>query len=156
MPEEKRLLTRFRHIVCATDGTDYARAAGEEAAALAQAYGARLTGIYVIDRHAATHLGIYYSRAIQEMTKEGERALEELRRIAEAAGDIPFQPFLIEGNPKTDIVETAHEQNADLIVVGSHGATGITRLLLGSVAEAVVRHARCSVLVVRRHSGDRP
>ena len=55
-----------------------------------------------------------------------------------------------EGDPGTEIVDEATEWRADLIVVGSHGHTGLTRLLLGSVAQAVVTHAPCSVEVVRR------
>ncbi len=55
-----------------------------------------------------------------------------------------------EGDPRTEIVDEATEWRADLIVVGSHGHTGLTRLLLGSVAQAVVAHAPCSVEVVRR------
>ena len=57
-----------------------------------------------------------------------------------------------QGDPATAIVEEADDWKADLIVVGSHGRTGIQRLLLGSVAQAVVSRARCSVEVVRRPS----
>ena len=57
-----------------------------------------------------------------------------------------------QGDPATTIVEEARDWQADLIVVGSHGRTGIQRLLLGSVAQAVVSRASCSVEVVRRHS----
>ena len=55
-----------------------------------------------------------------------------------------------EGDPRAEIVDEATDWRADLIVVGSHGHTGLTRLLLGSVAQAVVTHAPCSVEVVRR------
>ena len=55
-----------------------------------------------------------------------------------------------EGLPKTTIIERAHNWGADLIVMGSHGLTGLNRFLIGSVSEAVCRHAHCSVEVVRR------
>jgi nucleotide-binding universal stress UspA family protein len=55
-----------------------------------------------------------------------------------------------QGDPRTLIVDEAKEWDADLIVMGSHGRTGLTRLLLGSVAQAVVAHAPCSVEVVRK------
>lgn len=56
------------------------------------------------------------------------------------------------GDPRSAIVEIANAQKADLIVVGSHGRTGLKRLLLGSVASHIVAHAHCSVLVVRERS----
>jgi nucleotide-binding universal stress UspA family protein len=72
------------------------------------------------------------------------RAAERLR----TAG-IPVEAAVREGDPRNSIVEEAEQWGADLIVVGSHGRTGIQRWLLGSVAEAVVAHAPCSVQVVR-------
>ena len=59
-----------------------------------------------------------------------------------------------DGDPRTEIVDEAIKWNSDLIVVGSHGYTGIKRLLLGSVAQYVVAHAPCSVEVVRRPAGN--
>lgn len=53
------------------------------------------------------------------------------------------------GDPRTELVESAIAEEADLLIVGSHGRTGIARLLMGSVASYVVTHAPCSVLVVR-------
>ncbi len=142
----------YRVIVCATDGSEHSKAAGAAAAGLAAATGARLVGVYVVDQHAATRLGIYYSHALHEMAQEGRHALDELARAAQAAGDVPFQPILAEGIPKRDIVEIAREQGAGLLVVGSHGRTGLERALMGSVAEFAVRHAPCDVLVVRRRT----
>ena len=57
--------------------------------------------------------------------------------------------MLEEGNPKSKIIDVAKEWHADLIVVGSHGRKGLDRFLMGSVSEAIVRHAHCSVEVVR-------
>ena len=54
------------------------------------------------------------------------------------------------GDPRSTLVETARRENADLLVVGSHGRSGVAKILLGSVASHVVSHAPCSVLVVRR------
>jgi nucleotide-binding universal stress UspA family protein len=61
-----------------------------------------------------------------------------------------------EGNPRAEIVDRASEWNADLIVIGSHGLTGFSRLLLGSVSEYVVRHATCSVEVIRAPKLEEP
>ena len=82
--------------------------------------------------------------------------IEEANRLtAGAAGaleaaHVSTEVVVREGDPRSAIVDEADEWGADLIVVGSHGRTGITRLLLGSVAEAVVGHAHCSIEVVRR------
>ena len=74
--------------------------------------------------------------------------------IARLSETLAGQPFALEksirrGDARTEIVQEAEDWNADLIIVGSHGRTGIKRWVLGSVAESVVRHAPCSVEVVR-------
>ena len=82
--------------------------------------------------------------------------VEEARRTATRAGDrlqslgVPIDVVGRTGDPATTIVDEAREWRADLIVMGSHGRTGLAGLLLGSVAKAVVSHAPCSVEVVRR------
>jgi universal stress protein A len=77
-----------------------------------------------------------------------EKLLSQARtRLAELAGDDPLT--VLEGKPADVIVDHAQAVNADLIVMGSQGRTGVQRLMVGSVAERVVRHAPCPVLVVR-------
>lgn len=73
-------------------------------------------------------------------------------RAADAvkAADVSVETAVREGDPRSAIVDEAGEWGADLIVVGSHGRTGVKRWLLGSVAGAIVSHAPCSVEVVRR------
>lgn len=86
-----------------------------------------------------------------------QRQIAEAQELATGAGEqiagpgLSVETSVREGDPRTEIVGAADDWNADLIVVGSHGRTGLKRLLLGSVAEAVVAHAHCSVEVVRRH-----
>ena len=63
--------------------------------------------------------------------------------------NVPARAFVLSGRPSDAIIQTAQEQKADLIVLGSHGRTGVERLLLGSVAERVIVLASCSVLVVK-------
>ena len=81
---------------------------------------------------------------------------KDAQQIADAAAErlrpagLSVDKAVRQGDPRTVIVDEAAEWGADLIVVGSHGHTGLTRLLLGSVAQAVVAHAPCSVEVVRR------
>jgi nucleotide-binding universal stress UspA family protein len=83
-----------------------------------------------------------------------KRAVELLARAAETlrARGASVETVVAEGNPKSKIVDIAAQWPADLIILGSHGWTGLERFLLGSVSEAVVRHAHCSVEVVRAPS----
>lgn len=69
---------------------------------------------------------------------------------------IPCEHHLLTGSPAEEIVRFATDQHADLIVVGTHGRKGALRILLGSVAESVVRHATCPVLTVKAPSADAP
>jgi len=59
---------------------------------------------------------------------------------------------LVEGDPKSQIIDAANEWHADMIVLGSHGRTGLSRFLIGGVSQAVVRHAHCSVEIIRKPS----
>jgi len=65
---------------------------------------------------------------------------------------VSFEHKLLAGDPAAAIVEAADQENVDLIVLGTHGRTGLTRLLMGSVAENVVRKAKCPVLTVKHPS----
>lgn len=138
----------YRRILVATDGSSRGRAAAEEATRLAQAVGATLTGLFVVDE--TSYLGLpsgfdwdALSRALRE---EGERALAGLAETARAAG-VAATTRLEQGHPAEVIVEAAKDH--DLLVIGTLGRTGLAHLLLGSIAERVVRHATCPVLVVR-------
>lgn len=72
------------------------------------------------------------------------RAIKLLRKAR-----LKAKAVIIEGDPKSEIIDYAAEWHADLIVMGSHGRTGMERFLMGSVSDAVARHARCSVQIVR-------
>jgi nucleotide-binding universal stress UspA family protein len=84
-------------------------------------------------------------KALREQAKNlVEKAAEKLR---EARFKVSTE--LIEGDPKSQIIDIANEWHADMIVLGSHGRTGLNRFLMGSVSQEVVRHAHCSVEIVR-------
>jgi|SRR5580765_288013 len=91
----------------------------------------------------------YPVELVEEVTRHHEelcrRAEDELRR----AGFVTTGKVL-PGDPREALVDTARAENADLLVVGSHGRTGLPKLLLGSVASHVVAHAPCDVVVVKR------
>jgi nucleotide-binding universal stress UspA family protein len=82
---------------------------------------------------------LYRSR--RDFAARHERSLRERGLVADA--------LVVAGDPRTEIVDAARREHADLVVVGSHGRTGLDRLVLGSVASFVVSHAPCSVLVVK-------
>jgi nucleotide-binding universal stress UspA family protein len=84
-------------------------------------------------------------KALREQAKDlVAKATERLRRSG-----VTVTPGLVEGDPKSKIIDVASDWRADLIVLGSHGRKGLDRFLMGSVSEAVLRHAHCSVEVVR-------
>jgi len=81
------------------------------------------------------------TKAHQELVSQAERELRESGLVTEAR--------VLQGDPREAIVQTAKDEAADLVVVGSHGRSGIAKLVMGSVASHVVTHAPCSVLVVK-------
>ena len=84
-------------------------------------------------------------KALREQAKHlVAKAAEKLRETK-----LKVSTELVEGNPKSQIIDTANEWHADLIELGSHGRTGLNRFLMGSVSQDVVRHAHCSVQIVR-------
>ena len=139
----------IRKILIAIDGEPVAAHAAEMGFELAQSLGAEGALIYGVDPHLgyAPQGGVPSSQLLAEAERDGRRLL------ASVAQRSTLQPrrleFLKIGKPSAEIVKAAAEWPADLIVIGSHGRRGIERALLGSVAEAVLRHAPCPVLVVR-------
>jgi nucleotide-binding universal stress UspA family protein len=99
--------------------------------------------------------GPFFPETVERLTR---RALDEATAVATrtaeslAATELTVDTSVRQGDPRLEIVAEAQAWPADLLLVGSHGRTGVQRWLIGSVAEYVVRHAPCSVEVVRRRS----
>lgn len=87
-----------------------------------------------------------------KMRETGARELDKLR--ATVAREVPVETALRVGRPDTEIVRAARELEADVIVLSTHGRTGLAHVLMGSTAEQVVRHAGCPVFVVREHEHE--
>jgi nucleotide-binding universal stress UspA family protein len=85
---------------------------------------------------------------LDELTRYCQEVVSRAEELLRASG-LTVESRVLQGDPRETLVEEAREQHADLIVVGSHGRTGLERLVMGSVASHVVTHAPCSVLVVR-------
>jgi nucleotide-binding universal stress UspA family protein len=83
-----------------------------------------------------------------------DRAKDLVAKGAEKLREAKFKVSteLVEGDPKSQIIDVAREWHADMIVLGSHGRAGLDRFLIGSVSQAVVRHAHCSVEIIRTSS----
>jgi nucleotide-binding universal stress UspA family protein len=144
----------FRHILLATDGSSASENAAQLAVELARVHGARLTALYVVDPYPylgvgeANPLGFqaYMSAALQHAAE----AHHKVMALCEKAPSVDFQPRLAEDvAAATGIVQSAKQVEADLIIVGSHGRTGVARLMLGSVASKVVAESPIPVLVAR-------
>ena len=87
-----------------------------------------------------------------EVIEQQRRQLEELVSVAEGTlreAGFSTEGRVLEGDPREALIQAALEERADLMVVGSHGRTGIAKLILGSVSSHIVTHAPCSVLVVK-------
>lgn len=139
-------------ILVATDFSDTAEHALDYAIALASKLDAKL---YLLNAIALPTFGIVpelgvaaTSTMLDGMVADYQKALDKL--IA-AKAPAKLHPLMRTGDPRDLIVDTATEIGADLIVMGTHGRRGVTRALLGSVAEGVLRHANCPVLTIRKH-----
>jgi nucleotide-binding universal stress UspA family protein len=104
--------------------------------------------VYVVNTASFANIPMETSwEGVGEMLREaGERALDDAERAAEG---VPAERTMLEGNPAHEIVTYADRAGCDLICMGTHGRGGINRLLLGSVAERVIRAAEVPVLTVR-------
>jgi nucleotide-binding universal stress UspA family protein len=143
-------------ILLATDGSDYSVAATRSIADRPWPTDTEVRVVSVVDLVIpATDPWYAAGEVIDRIREENTRASNEAADAAQAtlrAAGLEAGSSVLAGKPKWRIVDEAKEWGADLIVVGSHGRRGMTRVLLGSVSEAVAMHAECSVEVVRmRH-----
>jgi nucleotide-binding universal stress UspA family protein len=139
-------------IILAIDSSGHAKAMAGEIAARPWPEGTLFCVLHVVDLFTLTSGFTYSTRIAATASESAEAAVRSIANILSAAG-LEVVTDVIEGYPRTSIVEFASEWDADLIVVGSHGHGALVRFLLGSVAKEVVRAAPCSVEVVRRPNG---
>ena len=138
---------RFQKILVAVDSSEYAAHAAQVASELATAVSGQLGLIHVIDATLiGNEVGVPAAELRAMQRRDGQGLLDAA--AATMAASLPPWKFLREGTPWKEIIHSAREWPADVIVIGTHGRTGLRRLLLGSTAEGVVRHAPCPVVVV--------
>ena len=142
-------------ILLAIDGSEYSAAAVEAVAARPWPPGTMVRVLSAVERVVPPATEVWYDaggsleQAREELTKRADQLTVGVAEKVRAAG-LTAETAVRDGDPRSAIVDEAEAWDADLIVVGSHGYTGLKRWLLGSVAQSVVSHAPCSVEVVRR------
>jgi universal stress protein A len=142
-----------RHILFPTDFSHYNDAALQLASTVAAESNAVLHIVHVDDMHDL-NLPIAVSSGNESHAEPWDRTAvyERLERIVPPANGVQYIHHYLEGEPTGRIVEFSKRENLDLIVMASHGRTGLSRLLMGSVTEGVTRKAHCPVLVVKQLS----
>lgn len=146
----------LKHIICATDFSDNSNEAIGYASNLAKTFGAELVLLHVIEDVLEAAASIPFTFVGSEgfdnqllelkakINSELQKKSEELTKLG-----VKTSFKVLEGNPVAELIEYPTENPCDLIVMGSHGRTGLPHLLIGSVAEKVVRKAPCAVLTVK-------
>lgn len=146
---------RFEHFLVTTDFSPGGDRAVGVAFRLAADHDARVTMCHVLDavRPPNPIYAHYYPTELfkpEAAQRAEDNALRELRaRVPQEAGEVPYDCVVSHGDAADEIVRHAEEHGCDLILMSTHGRTGLRHVLLGSVAEKVLRRARCSVMVVR-------
>ena len=140
-------------ILVPTDGSPSMGNVVQYAHDLATVHDAEIHGLYVIDTggYATLPIESKWNGVTEILEEEGRLALED---IAELSDTVPVETAIEKGEPSTQIVEYAREHDCDTIVMGTHGRGGIDRLILGSVAERVVRSAPVPVVTISVNKRD--
>ena len=136
----------FQRVLVATDGSKQCRTAVERAIDFAGSYGGEISVVSIVDVPAE-----FYAEApqiVEDMVHKAQGYVEEVKKKAEASG-VKAESFVREGEAYQAIIDLAKARDVNIIVMGSHGRTGLKRLLMGSVAEKVIGYAPCPVLVAR-------
>jgi universal stress protein A len=149
----------IRSILLPTDFSECANMALSYAASLARLTDASILCLHVIEPivPAVGYAGLAEPLPMADVNEQLEQsAVRELPRIANAreCAGLKVEEMITYGDAASEIVRVAGERQVDLIVISSHGRTGLGRILFGSTAESVVRHAPCPVLVVKKTQGE--
>lgn len=139
----------YKRILIAVDNSSNSLRAAKKGFELAQQLRADVGLVFVVDKSKEVvnaDLGITPEQSATALLKQAIDTIEQLIKLYDGVTDV--YRFTPEGYPKQEIISTANEWGADLIVMGTHGRTGLSHLLLGSVAEYVIKHAQVPVMVV--------
>jgi nucleotide-binding universal stress UspA family protein len=148
-------MIRLEHLLVATDFSACSKEALEDTVHLARKMEGRLTLLHVFEppffypteTSLGTHPEVY--QWLQDFKQDEMKKLDALTEEVRKEG-LPIEPLFKEGTPSVEIIRTAKEIGADLIVLGTHGRKGLSHAVMGSVAERVAREAPCPVFIVRQ------
>jgi nucleotide-binding universal stress UspA family protein len=140
----------YKKMVLAVDGSEVSKNAAKHAVALAKSTGGELLAIHVIPPFDVTEIESFKPDTIMKgLREEGEKILSEVKALASKEG-VKVETRVEDGIPYDRICEVAEESDADLIIMGSHGRTGIGKVFIGSVAERVIGKSQSRpVLIVK-------
>ncbi|MDD1759591.1 MAG: universal stress protein [Methanothrix sp.] len=142
----------YKRILIATDGSDKSMKAAEEGIELAKAVGAQVIALNVVNEvvvaSAVRQLGSDRKEVEEKLKASGQKAVDGIKKMGEAKG-VKTDVILRIGAPANTVIDVAGAEKADLIVMGSHGESGASKLLIGSVVQKVLYWATIPVLVVR-------
>jgi nucleotide-binding universal stress UspA family protein len=148
----------FKNILLATDGSPASEQAARLAVGLARTHGARLTALYVVDPYPYLGIGeanpMGFQAYMSAAHEHAAQAHDKITVLCTQGSPIDLRLRRVEDmQPSEGILQAAEQEGADLIVVGSHGRTGVSRLMLGSIAAKIVAQSPVPVLVARGHAG---
>lgn len=142
----------FQSILIATDGSAKSNVAAKTGIELAKSLGAQVMALYVVNElviaSAVRQLGSDRKDVESKLQEAGQKAVESIKKMGDQLS-VNVEPVVRIGAPAEVIMSTAGSEKADLIVIGSHGESGVSKLLIGSVVQKVLYWASVPVLVVR-------
>ena len=148
----------YQHILVALDGSSFSKRALKEAVGIAALTKGVVHPVYVVDKTPLFSYAGYYDpmTLVEALRQDGRTVLEEAEQTCVDA-EVPCRSELIESDSLSDdvagiVLRHAEHIHAELIVMGTHGRRGVRRLVIGSVAERVLRFSRCPVLLMRVQS----
>lgn len=148
---------KIKNILLPTDLSTTSLSTAEYAIELAVQYKAKIHLLHVLEKTppilAIRSLDLSQEKILKSFEEEGKKSLDNaIRKIRKGGGEnVEIEPVLKKGNDYEEIVRYSKDHKIDLIVIATHGRTGLLHTLLGSVAEKVIRYAKCPVLVITPH-----
>jgi nucleotide-binding universal stress UspA family protein len=139
---------KWETLLVPTDGSRYSEGSTGKAISVAKVYGAKLKVISIVD--VTDEFQAQAPDAVESLVNQARQHVEAVCRKASERG-VPAESFVREGEAYKVITGMAEKQAADMIIMGSHGRTGVKRMFMGSVTEKVIGHAHCPVLVVKAY-----
>lgn len=130
----------FKKIMIPTDGSEYAERAVKVGLSLARELGSRVVALHVLDEKLMLPFEV--------LEEEGQDILEQVRKEGQEI-NVPVDTMMLFGNPRRDMAKIVTKSEVDLVIIGTHGRTGVEKLLMGSVAENALRTVPVPVMLVK-------